>query len=149
MNSSIPVSSNDQSPLFTAPACSTCNKCSAVCPTGALQADGWFDATKCINYLTIEYKGQISSDLSQKIADRLFGCDDCILACPYQQNAPPCQNKQFRFYPDRATLNLCDLLTLTEQSFKTKFANSVIKRPGLELLKRNAQICFKNINSIY
>jgi epoxyqueuosine reductase len=127
--------------------CTTCNKCIAACPTGALTNDGFLDANKCINYLTIEYKGQIPSDLSQKISDRLFGCDDCILACLYQQNAPPCKNKDFKFYADRANLNLHNVLALTEESFKTQFADSVIKRPGLDLLKRNAQICLSNITS--
>ena len=127
--------------------CATCNKCIAACPTGALQTDGFLDANKCINYLTIEYKGQIPSDLSLKIGDRLFGCDDCILACPYQQNAPPCKNKDFKFYADRANLNLNDVLVLTEESFKTQFADSVIKRPGLDLLKRNAQICLANVTA--
>ena len=124
--------------------CSGCNKCIAACPTGSLRTDGFLDANKCINYLTIEYKGQIHSDLSQKIGDRLFGCDDCVLACPYQQNAPVCKNNQFKFYADRANINLNDVLALTEESFKTQFADSVIKRPGLDLLKRNAQICLKN-----
>jgi len=127
--------------------CHDCNKCIAACPTGALTTDGFLDANKCINYLTIEYKGQISSDLSQKIGDRLFGCDDCILACPYQQNAPPCKNKDFKFYADRANLNLNDVLVLTEESFKAQFADSVIKRPGLDLLKRNAQICLANVTA--
>jgi len=125
--------------------CHDCNKCITACPTGALRPDGFLDANRCINYLTIEYKGQISSDLSQKISDRLFGCDDCILACPYQQNAPPCKNKDFKFYADRANLNLNDVPALTEESFKIQFADSVIKRPGLQLLKRNAQICLDNI----
>jgi len=127
--------------------CSGCNKCIAACPTGALTNDGFIDANKCINYLTIEYKGQIRSDLSQKIGDRLFGCDDCILACPYQQKAPPCKNKDFKFYADRANLNLHNVLALTEESFKTQFAGSVIKRPGLETLKRNAKICLENIDN--
>ena len=127
--------------------CSGCNKCITACPTGALTNDGLLDANKCINYLTIEYKGQIPSDLSLKIGDRLFGCDDCILACPYQQNAPPCKNKDFKFYADRANLNLNGVLALTEGSFKTQFADSVIKRPGLETLKRNAKICLENIDN--
>jgi epoxyqueuosine reductase len=125
--------------------CCGCNKCIAACPTGALRADGQFDANKCINYLTIEHKGQIPADLAEKIKDRLFGCDDCVLACPHQQNAPPCKNRQFKFYGDRAELNIDEVLSLSEESFKTRFANSVIKRLGLAGLKRNAQICLANI----
>ncbi len=128
--------------------CSNCDKCINACPTGALMPDGQFDANKCINYLTIEYKGRIPPDLSKKIADRLFGCDDCVLACPYQKDAPACKNKQFKFYNDRAKLDLGRILNLKQQDFNTKFADSTIRRIGLERLKRNAQICLDNINRV-
>ncbi len=124
--------------------CSNCNKCLTACPTGALRADGRFDANKCISYLTIEHKGRIPSALTGKIGARLFGCDECLLACPYQQDAPVCSNADFTFYPDRAKLNLQDVLNLNLQDFDTKFADSPIKRLGLERLKRNAQICLAN-----
>jgi epoxyqueuosine reductase len=125
--------------------CSNCDKCIAACPTGALYADGRFDATKCINYLTIEYKGQISAELAEKIDDRLFGCEECILACPYQRNAPVCKNKNFKFYHDRSELDLQEILKLTEEEFEKQFADSLIKRLGLLGLQRNAQICLINI----
>ncbi|MCH7559028.1 MAG: tRNA epoxyqueuosine(34) reductase QueG [Planctomycetes bacterium] len=127
--------------------CSNCDKCISACPTGALMPDGQFDANKCINYLTIEYKGRIPPDLAEKIADRLFGCDDCVLACPYQKDAPVCKNKQFKFYNDRAKLDLGWILNLTQQDFDTEFAHSTIRRSGLDRLKRNARICLTNINS--
>lgn len=126
--------------------CSNCDKCIRACPTGALMPDGQFDGNKCINYLTIEYKGRIPPDLAEKIADRLFGCDDCVLACPYQEDAPACKNKQFKFYNDRAKLDLGWILNLTQQDFDANFANSTIRRSGLERLKRNARICIDNIN---
>jgi len=138
---------DEESPMAITPKCANCNKCITACPTGALRADGQFDANKCINYLTIEYKGLIPPDLTEKIGDRLFGCDDCVLACPYQQNAPSCKNNQFIFYADRARLDLQDILTLTEEAFETKFADSVIKRLGLETFKRNAKICLENIDN--
>ena len=125
--------------------CSNCNKCIDVCPTGALRPDGQFDANKCISYLTIEYKGQIPRDLAEKIGSRLFGCDECVLACPYQQEAPRCSNKQFKFHGGRAGLDLRTVLDLTEQNFEADFADSPIKRLGLERLRRNAQICLANI----
>ena len=125
--------------------CSGCSKCIEACPTGALRADGQFDANKCVSYLTIEYKGQIPTDLADKIGDRLFGCDECVLACPYQENAPVCKNKQFKFHNDRAELNLQEILDLTEEQFETRFADSVIKRLGLARLQRNARICLANV----
>jgi len=132
--------------------CAGCRKCLDACPTGALRPDGQFDAGKCINYLTIEYKGHIPPELAGKIGDRLFGCEECIDVCPYQQNAPACGNKQFEFYPDspgdslrRARIDLQEILRMDAESFRAKFSGSVIKRIGAEGLKRNARICLANI----
>jgi len=125
--------------------CSNCNKCIEACPTGALRPDGRFDANKCISYLTIEYKDQIPAELAEKIGDRLFGCDECVLACPYQEDAPVCTNKQFKFYNDRAKLDLRRILNLSRQDFDAEFADSPINRLGLDRLKRNARICLSNI----
>lgn len=127
--------------------CSNCNQCINACPTGALRADGQFDANKCISYLTIESKDRIPFDLTEKIGDWLFGCDECVQACPWQQNAPVCANRQLKFYDDRARLNLQDILNLSQADFETRFAESVIKRLGLERLKRNAKICLANVIS--
>jgi epoxyqueuosine reductase len=127
--------------------CRSCNKCIEVCPTGALRTDGQFDANKCISYLTIEHKGQVPTDLAERIGDRLFGCDECVLVCRYQENAPVCKNKQFKYYNDRAGLDLGRILNLTEADFDTEFTDSPIKRLGLERLRRNAQICLVNATS--
>lgn len=124
--------------------CANCNKCIAACPTGALLSDGRFDANKCISYLTIEYKDRIPSGLTTEIGNRLFGCDECVLSCPYQKRASVCKNKQFRFYSDRAKLNLREVLSLSEDKFGEEFADSCFKYSGLERLKRNAQICLSN-----
>jgi epoxyqueuosine reductase len=125
--------------------CAGCRKCLDACPTGALRPDGQFDAGLCINYLTIEYKGQIPPELAEKIGDRLFGCEECIAVCPYQRNAPACTNKQFKFYRDRERIDLQEVLNMDAEAFETKFAESPIKRLGLEALKRNARICLANI----
>jgi epoxyqueuosine reductase len=121
--------------------CSSCDKCIKVCPTGALGQDGLFDASRCINYLTIEHKGEIPLELSEKIGNKLFGCEDCINICPYQKNAPVCRNKQFKFYPERAQINPEEILNWDENLFKEKFSDSPVYRTGLDRLKRNAQIC--------
>jgi epoxyqueuosine reductase len=125
--------------------CADCRKCLDTCPTGALRVDGQFNASLCINYLTIEYKGQIPPGLAEKIGDRLFGCEQCVAVCPYQRQAPACSNKQFRFYSDRARIDLQKILDLNSESFDVEFANSPIKRIGLEGLKRNALICLANM----
>ncbi len=128
-------------------ACSDCDKCINACPTKALSAEGHLDARKCISYLTIEYEGQISLDLARKMRNRLFGCDECILACPYHDDAPPRANKQFRFFNDRAELDLHRILQLTQDEFDSVFAGSPLNRLPLSALKRNAQICLTNTTS--
>ena len=124
--------------------CGDCSRCLDACPTGALGRDGGFDARRCISYLTIEHRGQIGPGVAGRIGGRLFGCDECVLACPYQHNAPPCRNMQFRFHPDRGELDLGEIVALTAETFESRFADSAIKRAGLETLKRNARICLAN-----
>jgi len=124
--------------------CSDCRKCIDACPTGALRGDGQFDAGRCINYLTIEHKGPIRPELAERTGDRLFGCDECVLVCPYQKDAPACTNEQFKFCGDRANLDLEEILDMDGESFAARFADSPIKRVGLEGLKRNARICLAN-----
>lgn len=125
-------------------ACQDCDKCIGACPTGALSADGTFDSAKCISYLTIEHKGAIDGDLAGRIGNRLFGCDECSLACPYTQNAPAAQNTELRFHPERRWTKLAEILEWRPEQFETCFADSTVKRLGLERFKRNAQICLNN-----
>jgi epoxyqueuosine reductase len=127
--------------------CPDCEKCVAACPTGALKPDGSFDATKCISYLTIEANADVPVELAPKIGNHLFGCAECLLACPYQQKAPTCANKEFVHYPDRAELDLNEFLNLTEEQFKSRFAGSPILRPGLTHLQKIAKICLDNLSN--
>lgn len=124
--------------------CAACDRCIRACPTGALEADGGFDARKCISYLTIEHQGDVPSELAMKIDDRIFGCDACVLACPYQHTAPTCTNRKFEFLPEDARLDLDEMLDLTPESFEGRFARSPLLRTGLEGLQRNARICMAN-----
>lgn len=139
----VPIAARDLPSI--AGGCAGCTKCLDACPTGALRPDGQFDAGRCINYLTIEHSGAIAPELARKIGERLFGCDECVLACPYQNAAPARRNKEFKFYPGRAELNLQDVLDLTTESFEARFADSPIKRAGLDGLKRNAALCLANL----
>ena len=126
--------------------CSNCDKCIAACPAGALMSDGRFDSNKCISYLTIEYKDRIPAEVAEKMGGWVFGCDECVLACPYHENAPVCKNKSFKLYPDRAALDPARVLKLNERQFNEEFSDSAIKRTGLERLKRNSRICLANAN---
>ncbi len=124
--------------------CGDCNKCLNACPTGALRPDGYFDANKCISYFTIEHNGDIPENLAEIMGDRLFGCDECVLACPYQHKAPTCRNARFIFHPERVVLDLRALSCLSQEDFDLAFADSALRRAGLDRLKRNARICLEN-----
>lgn len=126
--------------------CGDCRRCIEACPTGALRVDGRFDARRCISYLTIEHRGDISDDLARTIGDRIFGCDDCVLACPHQEASPTCANPHIRFHPDRARLGLREILQLTDVSFEETFRGSPVARLGLGGLRRNAQLCLRNVS---
>jgi epoxyqueuosine reductase len=127
--------------------CISCGRCVRMCPTGALEADGRFDACKCISYLTIEHKGAIEPELAKKVGNRVFGCDQCVSVCPHRHGAPARTNKQLRFYPGRAHLELRLIGDMTPGLFATVFEGSPIRRAGLDGLGRNAQICMDNARS--
>ena len=129
--------------------CKNCRKCIKACPTGALGPDGTFDAAKCISYLTIEHKGPIPPKLAPSIGSSIFGCDRCILACPYEKapSAYQCQNPDFKYYPQRANLDPKGIVNWTQETFDRMFGDSSVKRLGLDRLKRNAAICVQNADT--
>ncbi|HAL44549.1 MAG: tRNA epoxyqueuosine(34) reductase QueG [Planctomycetes bacterium GWF2_42_9] len=120
--------------------CGKCKKCIEACPTGALCENG-FDARKCISYLTIEHKSEIAKELQSKIGKRLFGCEECLKACPYNEKSPICEKKQIGFEAKNVKLTAEEVLGWTEKEFNAFAQNSVIHRTGLERIKRNALIC--------
>ncbi|MGA2914613.1 MAG: tRNA epoxyqueuosine(34) reductase QueG [Sedimentisphaerales bacterium] len=125
--------------------CKSCNACIDACPIGAISKNRFFDARECISYLTIEHKGRIPEELKSKINSHLFGCDRCILACPYNEKAPVCKNSDFKLSPDRQKISAHQILKFSQKDFDALFADSVISRAGLRQLKRNALICLKNV----
>jgi len=116
--------------------CQGCDRCMKACPTGALREDGFLDARRCISCLT-QYPSQAGP--ASDTHGWLFGCDECLLACPFHQQAPPCTNRQFKSHPDRATLPLQELLTLDAGTFDARFADSPIRRLGLAPLQQTAR----------
>ncbi|MBL7214919.1 MAG: tRNA epoxyqueuosine(34) reductase QueG [Phycisphaerae bacterium] len=130
---------------FENQSCGDCGKCIRACPTGALAKDGTFDARKCISYLTIEdgnatvpvaYKYDCGRDA--RVPNYIFGCDECILACPHEINAPARKNTDFEFHPEWQTLTPRQIFDMTDEDFEKIFSNSGIIRTGLEKLKQNS-----------
>jgi epoxyqueuosine reductase len=128
--------------------CGSCSLCIQACPTGAIAEPYLVDARKCISYLTIELRGnghQIPEELTRKMGNRIFGCDDCLDICPYNVNATPTTEPAFQ--PSRRTLapKLADLARLTEREFVATFRQSPITRPKHSGFLRNVRIALQNL----
>jgi epoxyqueuosine reductase len=124
--------------------CGSCRACLDDCPTGAIVAPYQVDARRCISYLTIELKYSIPEDLRPLMGNRVFGCDDCQLVCPWNKFAQP--SKETDFSP-RHQLDNSELLTLflwTEQEFLDNTAGSAIRRIGYQRWLRNLAVGIGN-----
>ena len=127
--------------------CGSCSLCIQVCPTGAIVEPYQLDAERCISYLTIEHRGQLTdipSDLRKKMGNRIFGCDDCLDICPFNVNAQPTLESHFQ--PSSWTLHpqLPQLASLTQEEFQSMTKKSPLRRPKYEGFKRNAEIALAN-----
>ena len=125
--------------------CGRCTMCIVSCPTGAIVEDGVIDSTKCISYLTIEKKGDISGELSQKMQQRLFGCDICQDVCPKNRAAQFTVHQEFvgggvGEYLDPAIIEKIQ----TREDFLALTAGTPLTRAKLDGLKRNAHIAATN-----
>jgi epoxyqueuosine reductase len=124
--------------------CGTCRRCIDVCPTGAIVAPYTLDARRCISYLTIELRGAIPEPLRPLIGNRVFGCDDCQLACPWNKFAQSTGEADFapRHGLDRA--RLVELFAWSEQDFLERTAGMAIRRTGYEGWLRNLAVALGN-----
>ncbi|MGH8736804.1 MAG: tRNA epoxyqueuosine(34) reductase QueG [Burkholderiales bacterium] len=124
--------------------CGRCTKCIDVCPTQAIRAPYRLDARRCISYLTIEHKGAIPEPLRALIGNRVYGCDDCQLVCPWNGFAQPTAEEDFgaRNGLDRATL--IELFAWSEQQFDARMRGSAIRRIGYERWLRNLAVGLGN-----
>lgn len=128
--------------------CGSCQKCTNACPTGAIIQPGVIDARKCISYLTIEHKGIISEELSEKIGDRLFGCDACQECCPQNMRATLTSEIDFLKHRAGESIPLKEIFEIkTEKQFTEKFAGTPLMRAKREGLIRNACIVAANLNA--
>ncbi len=118
--------------------CGTCTKCIDTCPTDAILPDKVVDGSKCISYFTIELKDALIPDgMKGKFDNWMFGCDVCQDVCPWNRFSKPTHEIQFTPIPEILNLSTADWEEMTEESFKTIFKNSPLKRSKFEGIKRN------------
>lgn len=127
--------------------CGTCNACIPACPTGAIVAPYRLDARRCISYLTIELKGPIPTELRRPMGNRIYGCDDCQLACPWNKFARPTREPDFAVRHGLDRTDLAALFAWTEEEFVEKTRGSAISRIGYERWLRNIAVALGNAPS--
>jgi len=128
--------------------CGTCQRCITACPTGAITAPHKLDARRCISYLTIELKSSIPAELRPLIGDRIFGCDDCLDACPWNRFASVSHESAFAARESTTAFSLRDYLHLDESQFRNLFRNSPIKRVKRRGFLRNVCVALGNVGSV-
>jgi epoxyqueuosine reductase len=124
--------------------CGTCRACLDVCPTGAIVAPYELDARRCISYLTIELKGSIPESLRPLIGNRVYGCDDCQLACPWNKYAQTSEEPDFDVRHGLDDAELTALFAWTESDFNVRMEGSAIRRIGFERWLRNLAVGLGN-----
>ena len=124
--------------------CGSCRSCLAACPTDAFLAPYRLDARRCISYLTIENKGPIPLEFRQKIGNRIYGCDDCLAACPWNKFAQTVSEQKLTARDELREPRLAELLALDDATFRTLFSGSPVKRIGRDRFIRNVLIASGN-----
>jgi epoxyqueuosine reductase len=124
--------------------CGSCEACITVCPTQAIVAPYQLDARRCISYLTIEHKTAIPVELRPLMGNRILGCDDCQLVCPWNKFAQKAVIPDFDVRNAFDQSKLIDLFAWTEEEFNTKCEGSAIRRIGHERWLRNIAIALGN-----
>ena len=122
--------------------CGTCRSCIDICPTDAIIAPYVLDSKRCISYLTIELKGVIPVEFRKAIGNRIYGCDDCQIVCPWNSYAVRTDEPDFQQKQD--TLKLIDLIQINQEMFSRRFKGSPIKRIKRRGLLRNVAVALGN-----
>ncbi len=124
--------------------CGTCERCIDICPTRAIVAPHQLDARRCISYLTIEHHGPIPAELREAMGNRIYGCDDCQLVCPWNKYAQAADDPDFAVRNGLDAADLVDLFEWTEEEFNRRFEGSAIRRIGHERWLRNIAVSLGN-----
>ncbi len=126
--------------------CGSCRACLDICPTRAFPGPYQIDARRCISYLTIEHKGPIDPALRSLIGNRIYGCDDCLAACPWNKFAHEASEMKLQAREDLKEPSIEYLLGLNDAAFRTFFSGSPVKRIGRDRFIRNVLIAAGNSN---
>ena len=127
--------------------CGSCTACLDICPTSAFVTANQLDATRCISYLTIESKKPIPAELRPLMGNRIFGCDDCQLVCPWNKFTSPTTEPDFSPRHSLDDSQLVELFRWSEQQFLTNTEGSAIRRAGYEGWLRNLAVALGNAES--
>jgi epoxyqueuosine reductase len=127
--------------------CGTCTACMPACPTGAIVAPWKLDARRCISYLTIELHGPIPPELRPALGNRIYGCDDCQLVCPWNRYATAASHPDFKVRHGLDAARLTELFAWSEQQFLDRMSGSAIYRLGYERWLRNIAVALGNAPS--
>jgi len=127
--------------------CGSCSACIDVCPTAAIVGPYELDARRCISYLTIELKGPIPIEFRKQIGNRIYGCDDCQIFCPWNKFARPTAEGDFAPRHNLASADLVELFSWTEEEWLERTEGSAIRRIGYERWLRNIAIALGNAES--
>ncbi len=122
--------------------CGTCTACIDICPTGAIVAPYVLDSRKCISYLTIELKGPIPHEYRKALGNRIYGCDDCQIVCPWNSYAVATEEPAFQ--AREGVTNLIELMQLDDEGFRARFRKSPVKRIKRRGLLRNVAVALGN-----
>ena len=124
--------------------CGTCQACIPACPTGAITAPWQLDARRCISYLTIEHHSAIPEELRAAVGNRIYGCDDCQLVCPWNKFARAAAHPDFRVRQALDASSLPELFRWTAEQFEQRMRGSAIYRLGFERWSRNIAVALGN-----
>ena len=124
--------------------CGSCRACLDACPTDAFPAPFQLDARRCISYLTIEHKGPVAVELREALGNRIYGCDDCLAACPWNKFAASATELRYAARDDLLAPPLAKLVKLDDAAFRTMFSGSPIKRIGRDRFIRNVLYAIGN-----
>ncbi len=131
-------------PPFDEDHCGRCTACLDICPTNAFPAPHVLDARRCISYLTIEYQGSIPIELRPLMGNRIFGCDDCQLICPWNRFARRSEETDFQPRHNLDDIELVELFEWSEEEFLQRTEGSAIRRTGFDGWQRNLAVALGN-----